>query len=108
MAERGARVLLVERETNFKDRGRGEALAPWGVENVRRLRLFDRLAEHGNMLQYWRMFLGGSRLPHVTSSRPRRSKPVIAADPTRVADCPISGPEAPHDDAVRARFFREA
>jgi menaquinone-9 beta-reductase len=51
MAERGARVLLVERETNFKDRGRGEALAPWGVENVRRLGLFDRLAEHGNMLQ---------------------------------------------------------
>jgi 2-polyprenyl-6-methoxyphenol hydroxylase-like FAD-dependent oxidoreductase len=62
MAERGARVLVVERESHFKDRVRGEALAPWGVENVRRLGLFDLLAEHGNMLQYWRMFLGGNQV----------------------------------------------
>jgi 2-polyprenyl-6-methoxyphenol hydroxylase-like FAD-dependent oxidoreductase len=62
MAERGARVLVVERETHFKDRVRGEALAPWGVENFRRLGLFDRLAEQGNMLRYWRMFLGGAQV----------------------------------------------
>ena len=62
MAERGARVLVVERETHFKDRVRGEALAPWGVENVRRLGLFDCLVEHGNMLRYWRMFLGGAEV----------------------------------------------
>lgn len=31
MAEHGARVLVVERETQFKDRIRGENFAPWGV-----------------------------------------------------------------------------
>ncbi|MBI2963243.1 MAG: FAD-dependent monooxygenase [Deltaproteobacteria bacterium] len=31
MAEQGARVLVVERETQFKDRVRGEVLAAWGT-----------------------------------------------------------------------------
>ena len=31
MAEHGARVLVLERETQFKDRVRGEALVSWGV-----------------------------------------------------------------------------
>ena len=34
MAERGARVLVVEREREFRDRVRGEALAPWGVAEL--------------------------------------------------------------------------
>ena len=31
IAEHGARVLVLERETQFKDRVRGEALVSWGV-----------------------------------------------------------------------------
>jgi len=31
MAEGGARVLIVEREKQFKDRVRGEAIVSWGV-----------------------------------------------------------------------------
>jgi flavin-dependent dehydrogenase len=31
MAEHGARVLVVEREKHFKDRIRGELMAPWGT-----------------------------------------------------------------------------
>lgn len=31
MAGRGAKVLVLERETKFKDRVRGEAVVPWGV-----------------------------------------------------------------------------
>jgi menaquinone-9 beta-reductase len=31
MAERGAKVLVVERETQFRDRVRGEAIVSWGV-----------------------------------------------------------------------------
>ena len=30
MAEHGARVLVLERERQFKDRVRGEYMAPWG------------------------------------------------------------------------------
>ena len=43
MAERGARVLVVERETKFKDRVRGEWLAPWGVAEAKELGVYDAL-----------------------------------------------------------------
>jgi 2-polyprenyl-6-methoxyphenol hydroxylase-like FAD-dependent oxidoreductase len=37
MAEHGARVLVLERETQFKDRVRGELIVPWGVAEAREL-----------------------------------------------------------------------
>src|SRR5262245_6483993 len=37
MAEQGARVLVLERERQFKDRVRGEFMAPWGVAEAREL-----------------------------------------------------------------------
>ncbi len=43
MASSGAHVLLVERETRFKDRIRGEALMPWGVDEARRIGVYDAL-----------------------------------------------------------------
>ncbi len=43
MAEHGARVLVVEREKQFKDRVRGENLAPWGVAETRVLGIYDLL-----------------------------------------------------------------
>jgi 2-polyprenyl-6-methoxyphenol hydroxylase-like FAD-dependent oxidoreductase len=47
LAERGARVLVLERETQFKDRVRGEGLVPWGVEEARRLGLYPILRDQG-------------------------------------------------------------
>ena len=43
MAEHGARVLIVEREMQFKDRIRGENFAPWGVAETQALGLYDLL-----------------------------------------------------------------
>ncbi len=43
MAERGARILVLERETRFKDRVRGEMLVPWGVAEARELGILDTL-----------------------------------------------------------------
>ena len=43
MAERGARVLVVEREAKFKDRVRGEWLAPWGVAEAHELGVYETL-----------------------------------------------------------------
>lgn len=43
MAEHGARVLVVEREKQFKDRIRGENFAPWGVAETKALGLYDLL-----------------------------------------------------------------
>lgn len=47
MAERGYNVFVVERETQFKDRVRGEWIAPWGVAEAKELGLFDALMEAG-------------------------------------------------------------
>jgi 2-polyprenyl-6-methoxyphenol hydroxylase-like FAD-dependent oxidoreductase len=43
MAGRGHRVLVLERETAFKDRVRGEQMAAWGVADARALGVFDIL-----------------------------------------------------------------
>jgi len=43
MAEHGARVLVLEREQQFKDRVRGEIMAPWGVAETQALRLYELL-----------------------------------------------------------------
>ncbi|MFZ0036086.1 MAG: NAD(P)/FAD-dependent oxidoreductase [Candidatus Acidiferrales bacterium] len=45
MAERGARVLVLERERQFKDRVRGEALVPWGVAEANELGICPLLKE---------------------------------------------------------------
>lgn len=43
MAEHGARVLVLEREQQFKDRVRGEIMAPWGVAETQALGLYELL-----------------------------------------------------------------
>src|SRR5262247_3822368 len=43
MAEHGARVLVVEREKRFKDRIRGEFLAPWGAAEAQALGIYEVL-----------------------------------------------------------------
>jgi 2-polyprenyl-6-methoxyphenol hydroxylase-like FAD-dependent oxidoreductase len=47
MAERGYRVLALERETKFKDRVRGEWMAPWGVAETKELGIHDALLAAG-------------------------------------------------------------
>jgi 2-polyprenyl-6-methoxyphenol hydroxylase-like FAD-dependent oxidoreductase len=46
MAEHGARVLVIERETQFKDRVRGEFLSPWGVEEARTLGIYELIRDN--------------------------------------------------------------
>jgi len=45
MARAGARVLVIEKETQFRDRVRGEALTPWGVAEARLLGILDLLLQ---------------------------------------------------------------
>jgi 2-polyprenyl-6-methoxyphenol hydroxylase-like FAD-dependent oxidoreductase len=47
LARAGLRVLIVERETVFSDRVRGEWMAPWGVAELRRLGLYERFIAAG-------------------------------------------------------------
>jgi len=45
LAEKGLSVLVTEREETFKDRIRGEFLAPWGVGEAQKLGLYELLME---------------------------------------------------------------
>lgn len=45
MAGRGAKVLVLEREKQFKDRVRGEAIVPWGVAEANELGICSLLKE---------------------------------------------------------------
>ncbi len=45
MAEAGKRVLVLEREREFKDRVRGEYMSPWGVAELRELGIYDLIRD---------------------------------------------------------------
>jgi 2-polyprenyl-6-methoxyphenol hydroxylase-like FAD-dependent oxidoreductase len=47
LARAGLKVLILERETRFSDRVRGEWIAPWGVTELRRLGLYERFLKAG-------------------------------------------------------------
>jgi menaquinone-9 beta-reductase len=53
MAERGASVLVIEHERQFKDRVRGEAMFPWGYAEVQALGAADCYAEAGRHHLNW-------------------------------------------------------
>ena len=67
MAKAGARVLILERETKFKDRVRGEFLAPWGVAEAQQLGVADLFRQSGHNVPFMEMGLGRPRdLPSTT------------------------------------------
>lgn len=62
MAERGYRVLVLEREREFKDRVRGEQMHPWGVIEARALGIYDPLcATCGHQTRWWTTYQGGEQ-----------------------------------------------
>jgi len=61
MAQVGARVLVLERERQFRDRVRGEGMHPWGVPEVRALGLYDALKAAGAIdVLWWANYRGSS------------------------------------------------
>lgn len=75
MAEGGARVLVLEREHEFRDRVRGEGMHPWGVSEVRTLGLYETMKSAGAAeIQWWATYRGSllatrRDLPETTPSR---------------------------------------
>lgn len=63
LARGGARVLVLERETRFQDRIRGEFMEPWDVAEARRLQLWDAIRPAGHELPFMDMRLMGMPLP---------------------------------------------
>ena len=58
MAEAGARVLVLERETGFRDRVRGEGMHPWGVTEAKELGLYEPILAKGNQTRFFLLKLG--------------------------------------------------
>ena len=59
MAKNGARVLAVERETEFRDRIRGEAMQPWGAGEVRQLGVSEILRGYANEMRWFLQIING-------------------------------------------------
>src|SRR5215813_13673548 len=76
MAERGARALVLEREKEFRDRVRGEAMLPWGVAEAQELGIYELLCEMCAHKQRWfDFYLGPNQIMHrdLTSTTPRNT-----------------------------------
>lgn len=66
MAKQGAEVLVLERETVFKDRVRGEAIMPWGTAEAKELGLYEAImGSGGQVLRWWDSYVGGVPRGHV-------------------------------------------
>jgi len=65
MAEGGAKVLVLEREKQCRDRVRGEVIWPWGCAELRELGVYDLLARTcAREVRWMDIYFGGTRLEH--------------------------------------------
>jgi 2-polyprenyl-6-methoxyphenol hydroxylase-like FAD-dependent oxidoreductase len=65
LVRHGANIMVLERETQFRDRVRGENMMPWGVERARRLGVFDALIAAGaHLVPFFNMYAMGTRTDH--------------------------------------------
>ena len=70
MSSAGARVMVIEAESRFRDRVRGEAIMPWGVAEVKLLGLERTLIQAAaNPLPFWDSYTGADRSGHRDLSR---------------------------------------
>jgi menaquinone-9 beta-reductase len=76
MAESGLRVLVLERDLKFKDRVRGEVIVPWGVDEARKLGIYELLRSScGHELNQTSATFGPLSMPlrDMTATTPQRA-----------------------------------
>jgi 2-polyprenyl-6-methoxyphenol hydroxylase-like FAD-dependent oxidoreductase len=96
MAEAGRRVLVLEAETEFKDRVRGEVISPWGVAEARALRIMDALSQAGARELRWAdQFSGCQQTEHrdVPATTPAKA-PVLTCYHPRMQTTLLNAAEA--------------
>jgi 2-polyprenyl-6-methoxyphenol hydroxylase-like FAD-dependent oxidoreductase len=73
MAEKGAKVLVLEQETRFRDRIRGEYIMPWGVAEIAALGIYELLCSECALEVPWiDMGMGGPPRELITTTPQRR------------------------------------
>ena len=70
LARTGLEVIVLERETVYPDRVRGEWMPPWGVAEFKRLGLLDVLDEHGALNVERNVSYDENWSPDVAEQRP--------------------------------------
>jgi menaquinone-9 beta-reductase len=85
MGKAGARVLVVERETHFQDRIRGEFMEPWGVAETRRLGIYDAIRNAANDNPFWQLYISGMKLDRrdIVATTPHNSPNLAIYHPAR-------------------------
>ena len=75
LSKEGLRVLVLEREKQFRDRVRGEGILPWGVNEARDLGIYDLLANSGGIpIRTWTSHSWAKRPPRdLVQTTPRGS-----------------------------------
>ena len=86
LAEKGVRVLILERETVFRDRVRGEYMHPWGVTEARALGLYEVLKQ---TCGYEARF----RVSRVVGLPPAPPRDLVATSPHQVGSLHFYHPE---------------
>lgn len=84
MAEAGARVLVLERETQFRDRVRGEGMHPWGVTEAKALGLYEPILAKGNQTRFFNLRIG---------PLPAEPRDLVETSPYGVGELDFSHPE---------------
>ena len=88
MAERGAKVLILEQERRFRDRVRGEYICPWGVAEAKELGILELLGRSSASELPWVDLGFGPRnllettpqgLPGVSFSHPEMQEALLTA-----------------------------
>jgi 2-polyprenyl-6-methoxyphenol hydroxylase-like FAD-dependent oxidoreductase len=90
LARNGMEVVIVERETAYPDRVRGEFVAPWGVAEFKRLGLLELLYAHGAMHtkrnvpydENWSSEQAERRALDLTKLHPEAPGPLCVGHPT--------------------------
>jgi menaquinone-9 beta-reductase len=79
MCRLGKRVLVVEAETAFKDRVRGEAMMPWGVAEAKELGVYElMLGATGKELRTWEFHFGPQKMSRDLVDTTPQKQPILA------------------------------
>ncbi|HSA57736.1 MAG TPA: NAD(P)/FAD-dependent oxidoreductase [Gemmatimonadaceae bacterium] len=109
MAGHGYRVLIVEREPQFRDRVRGEFIFPWGVREAQELGVYDALLNAGaHHPACWTDYFGPDPLPSrdLAETTPQGLHGLCIYHP-RMQDALLQAAEAAGAEVRRATRVRE-
>ena len=88
LVEGGLRVLVLEREPAFRDRVRGEGMAPWGVAEARALGIAEPIAQGcGREVRWWEFTAPGG---------PPERRDLVATTPHRAGFLAFAHPALQH------------